>query len=154
MQSASPPPARKRAHATHPYGKKAHVTTKPYRSAIVPSYAMKSTHKKSGRTSYNRSPQLMDWIMLDNNITPIQETIKRRTARTTHLAPINPESNEQLRNFVIDANSQQKSICQNIRAQSEGPKLSELKFRLQKLTLQISGSRCLGPSGTMRPQSS
>ena len=59
---------------------------------------MKDPKKKTNRNSLNRSPQLMDWIMLDNNIKPITEH-KKVTTHPPQLAPIEPNTNKVLRNF-------------------------------------------------------
>ena len=94
MRSGSPTKKKK-----NPYGVKAH-NSKSYRSARTSGYAMKDIGKRSQRASNNRSPQLMDWIMLDNSVKPIQEH-----KRQTHLAPLHPEHGDQMRDFATSSTS-------------------------------------------------
>ena len=67
------------------YGVKLPKANKTNRSSIAPSYAIRGANKKSQRISSNRSPQLMDWIMIDNSVKPFQEHKRQKTL----LAPIN-----------------------------------------------------------------
>lgn len=94
MQSGSPIKKKK-----NPYGAKAQ-NSKSYRSARTSGRAMKDVVKRSQRASNNRSPQLMDWIMLDNSVKPIQEH-----KRQAHLAPLHPEHGDQMRDFARSSTS-------------------------------------------------